>query len=120
VWILGEWEPSWELGDPARQEGKKADSWRQTVEEDRPSRIPQDSGGGLVTTPSHVDAQSERCCALYNCCHIRKNHNRNRVLLYYLFQENKSLGSKTPFAFILWCTGSCVEHNTYIETAAYI
>ncbi len=40
-----------------------------------------------------------------------ENHNRNRVLLYYLFQENKSFGSKTPFAFILWCTGSCVEHN---------
>jgi hypothetical protein len=40
-----------------------------------------------------------------------KAHNRNRVLLYYLFQENKSFGSKTPFAFILWCTGSCVEHR---------
>ncbi len=40
-----------------------------------------------------------------------KAHNRNRVLLYYLFQENKSFGSKTPFAFSLWCTGSCVEHR---------
>jgi hypothetical protein len=26
------------------------------------------------------------------------------VLLVYLFQENKSYGSKKPFAFILWCT----------------
>ncbi len=28
----------------------------------------------------------------------------NNVLLDYLFQENKSYGSKKPFAFILWCT----------------
>jgi hypothetical protein len=28
-----------------------------------------------------------------------------------LFQENKSFGSKKPFAFILWCTRSCVEHK---------
>jgi hypothetical protein len=31
--------------------------------------------------------------------------------LYYLFQENKSFGSKKPFAFILWCTRSCAEHT---------
>jgi hypothetical protein len=77
------------IGDPARQEGEKAGNWCQTVEEDRPSRMRQDSGGGLVTTPSHVYAQSACRCALYDCHHIRKNHNRNRVLLYYLFQENK-------------------------------
>jgi hypothetical protein len=41
------------------------------------------------------------------------NHNRNRVLLYYLFQENKSFGSEKPFAFILWCMRSCVEHTHY-------
>ncbi len=28
----------------------------------------------------------------------------SNVLLVYLFQENKSYGSKKPFAFILWCT----------------
>jgi hypothetical protein len=35
----------------------------------------------------------------------------SRVLLYctYLFQENKSYGSKKLFAFILWCTGSFVS-----------
>jgi hypothetical protein len=32
----------------------------------------------------------------------------------YLFQENKSFGSKKPFAFILWCTRSCVEHSNYV------
>jgi hypothetical protein len=34
----------------------------------------------------------------------------NSVLFDYLFQENKSYGSKRPFAFILWCTRSHVEH----------
>ncbi len=28
----------------------------------------------------------------------------NSVLLVYLFQENKSYGSKKPFVFILWCS----------------
>jgi hypothetical protein len=51
-------------------------------------------------------------CVVHYCTN---NPNRNRVLLYYLFQENKSFGSKKPFAFILWCTGSCVDHNTDIH-----
>ncbi len=85
--------------------------------------MPQNTGDGLVTTPSHVYAQSKCHCSLYSSYHT-KNHNRNSVLLYYLFQENKSFGSKKPFAFILWCTGSCVEHTicvrailTYIRVA---
>ncbi len=32
------------------------------------------------------------------------NCNENNVLFWLLFQENKSYGSKKPFAFILWCT----------------
>ncbi len=51
-----EWEPSWKPGDPARQEGEKVGSWHQTVEEDRHCRMPQDTGDGLVTTPSYVYA----------------------------------------------------------------
>ncbi len=35
----------------------------------------------------------------------------NGVLSVYLFQENKSYGSKRPFALILWCTRSRVEHR---------
>ncbi len=35
----------------------------------------------------------------------------NNVLLDYLFQENKSYGSKKPIAFIFWCTRSRVEHS---------
>ncbi len=72
--------------------------------------MPQNTGDGLATSPRDVYAQSECYCALCNNCYTY-NHNRNRVLLYYLFQENKSFGSKAPFAFILWCTGSCVEHR---------
>jgi hypothetical protein len=70
----------------------------------------QNIGDGLFTTPSHIYAQSKYHCALCINYHIN-NYNRNRVLLYYLFQENKSFGSKKPFAFILWCTESCVKHS---------
>jgi hypothetical protein len=116
VWTLGKEEPSWKpgkSGDPARQEGEKAGSRHQTVEEDRHHEMPRNMGDGLVTTPSYVYAQSTYYCALCISFHIN-NHNRNRVLLYYLIQENKSFGSKKPFAFILWCTGSCVEHTIRI------
>ncbi len=111
MWILGKWAPSWELGNPACREGEKAGSWHQTEEKDRHSGMRQDSGGGLVTTPSHVYAQS----VIVHCIIIivSKDHNKNRALLCYLFQENKSFGSKTPFAFILWCTGSCAEQNLF-------
>jgi hypothetical protein len=78
--------------------------------------MPQSKGDGLATTPSHVYAQSMYHCALCINYHIN-NHNRNRVLLYNLFQENKSFGSKKPFAFILWCTGSCVKHTSRPATA---
>jgi hypothetical protein len=39
----------------------------------------------------------------------------NSVLSLYLFQENKSYGSKKPFAFIPWCTRSSVRHNNCFE-----
>jgi hypothetical protein len=57
----------------------------------------------------HQATFMHRVSIVVQCVVITNNHNRNRVLLYYLFQENKSFSSKKPFAFILWCTGSCVE-----------
>jgi hypothetical protein len=76
---LGKWEPSWKPEDPARQEGEKAGSWHRTVEEDRHNGMPQNMRDGLVTTPSHVYAQSKCHCAF--CSKYRtNNHNRNRVL----------------------------------------
>jgi hypothetical protein len=85
---------------PGRQEGERAGSWHQTVEEDRHYKMPQKSGDGLATTPSHVYTQSTYHCAL--CINYRtNNHNRNHVFIVILFQENKSFGSKKPFAFIL-------------------
>ncbi len=77
-----------EAGGPARQEGEKTSSWPQTVEGDRHGRMPQNTGDGLAKSPRDVYAQSECYCALRNNCHTY-NHNRNRVLLYYLFEENK-------------------------------
>jgi hypothetical protein len=72
----GKWKPSWnpvELVDPAREEGEKAGSWHQTVEEDRHHKMPQNIGDGLATTPSHVYAQSMFHCALCINYHIN-NH----------------------------------------------
>jgi hypothetical protein len=78
------------------------------------TKMPQNIGDGLATTPSHVHAQSMYHCAL--CInYLNNNHNRNCALLYYLSQENKSFGSKKPFAFILWCTRSCVKHSYSIH-----
>jgi hypothetical protein len=114
--VHGPWGNGSHLGSLGSREawptrgGGKTGSWHRTVEEDRHYKMPQKLGDGLATTPSHVYAQSTYHCAL--CINYRiNNHIRNPFSLYYLFQENKSFGSKKPFAFILWCTGSCVEHN---------
>ncbi len=93
MWILGKREPSWKAGGPARQEGERVGSWPQTVEEDRRSGMAQNTGDELATSPRDVYAQSECYCALCNNFYTYI-HNRNRVLLYYLFQENKSFGSE--------------------------
>jgi hypothetical protein len=98
------------VGGPDPPGGGRADSWHWTVEEGRHYKMPLNTGDGLATTPNHVYAQSMYHCVLCINYHI-DNHNRNHVLLYYLFQENTSFGSKKPFVFILWCTSSCVEHN---------
>ncbi len=44
----------------------------------------------------------------------------NSILPVYLFQVNKSYGSKKPFAFILWCTTSRVRHSRYYQDNAWI
>jgi transcription elongation factor len=59
VWILGKREPCWKLGGPACQEGEKAGSWLQTVEEKRHSEMVKDAGDGLATPSRDVYAQSE-------------------------------------------------------------
>jgi hypothetical protein len=66
VWILGKMKPSLKPGGPARQDGEKADSWLQTVEEDRHSGMVKDAGDGLATSSRDVYAQSECYCALCN------------------------------------------------------
>jgi hypothetical protein len=66
VWILGKRKLSWKPGGPASQEGEKAGSWPQTVEEDRRSGMAQNIGDGLATSPRDVYAMSECYCALCN------------------------------------------------------
>jgi hypothetical protein len=119
VWTLGKWEPSWRLGEtggPVRQEGERVGSWHQTAEEDRRYKMPQNIGDGLATTPSHVYAQS----MIVRCALINTPTTKTGIMIYcnYLFQENKSCGSKKPFAFILWCMRSCVEHSKGFEWVA--
>jgi hypothetical protein len=63
VWILGKTEPSWK---PGGQEGEKAGSWLQTVEEKRHSKMASEAGDGLATSSRDVYAQSECYCALYS------------------------------------------------------
>jgi hypothetical protein len=78
--------PSWELGelrDPARQAGERTGSWHQTVEEVRRYKMSEGTGDGLVTTSSHVYAQS--MYYMYIVCInslCLNNHNISRVLLY--------------------------------------
>jgi hypothetical protein len=55
-----------EAGGPARQEGEKAGSWLQTVEEKRRSEMAKDAGDGLATPSRDVYAQSECYCTLYS------------------------------------------------------
>jgi hypothetical protein len=49
------------------------------------------AGDGLATASRDGYAQSE--CFVHCTAVIQYNHDRNRVSLYYLFQENKSFGT---------------------------
>ncbi len=89
--FLGYPSSLYKTGGPARQEGEKAGSWLPTVEEDRRSKMAKITGDGLATSSRDVYAQSE--CCVHCVAVIHYNHNRNCVLLYYLFQANKSFGS---------------------------
>jgi hypothetical protein len=65
--ILGERNPSWKPGSPARHEREKAGSWLQAVE-DRHSGMAKNTGDGLATSSRDVYAQSEGYCSLCNSC----------------------------------------------------
>ncbi len=91
MWTLGKREPSWKPGSPARQEGEKAGSWLQTVEEKRRRRWLKTQETG---SPHLQETVMHRMSAVVHCIVVTQyNHNRNRVSLYYLFQENKSFGT---------------------------
>jgi hypothetical protein len=72
-------------GYQALQEGEKADSWLQTAEEKGHSDMAIDAGDGL---PQLQETFMHRVSAIVHCTAvIQYNHNRNRIPLYYLFQE---------------------------------
>jgi hypothetical protein len=72
-----------EMRDPARQAGERACSWHRTVEEVRRYKVSEGTGDGLVTTSSHVYAQSmyHMCIMCLNSLCFN-NHDMSRVLLY--------------------------------------
>jgi hypothetical protein len=99
VWILGKKEPSWKPGAWPVRRGKRlavgSGQWRRRDI----ARWPKEQEMGsthLQETFMHRVSAIMHCIAV-----IQYNHTRNRILLYYLFQENKSFGTDLPFAFIL-------------------
>jgi hypothetical protein len=113
--VCGSWGNGSHLGDwgtrPARRGKRQAVGVREWRRIDIAECVKTQEAG----SSRHQATFIHRVSVIVHCIIvvISENHNRNRVLLYYLFQENKSFGSKTPFAFILWCTGSCVKHNLF-------
>jgi hypothetical protein len=86
AWTHGEMGPSWMLGelrDPARQAGKITGSWPQTVEEVRRYKMSEGMGDGLVTTSSHIYAQSMYLMYIV-CINLLcfNKHYMSHVLLY--------------------------------------
>ncbi len=92
--MCGSWRKGSHLGSrggPACQEGEKAGSWLQTVEEKRHRRWPKAQETG---SPHLQETFMHRVSAIVHCIAVTQhNHNRNRVSLYYLSQENKSFGT---------------------------
>ncbi len=72
--------------------------------------MPEDKADGLGTTSRLRHAQSMYHCECQSTV-ILIIVIVNSGLPVYLFQENKSYGSKKPFAFILWCTRSRFGHS---------
>ncbi len=110
--VCGSWGNGSHLGNrgtrPARRGKRRAVVIRQWRRIDIAGWVKTQEAG----SSRHQATFMHRVSVVVHCIIIvtSENHNRNRVLLYYLFQENKLFGNKTPFAFILWCTGSCDEH----------
>jgi hypothetical protein len=88
VWILGKREPSWKPGGRAARRGKRlAVGFRQWRRRDI-ARWPKTQETG---SPHLQETFMHRVSAIVHCIAVLQyNHNRNRVSLYYLFQENKS------------------------------
>jgi hypothetical protein len=65
--------------------------------------MPEDKKDELgVTSRLHYAQSMYRRCIVVHIDHCKLNSvTVNSVLLVYLFQENKSYGSRKPFAFIL-------------------
>jgi hypothetical protein len=111
--MCGPWGKGSHLGSQGSQKARPArrgKRWAVGIRQWR--RI--DITGCLKTwetgSPQHQATFMHRVCIVGHCILITTSTTKTGIM----FQENKSFGSKKPFAFILWCTGSCVKHS-YIE-----
>ncbi len=91
MWILGKTEPSWKPGGRPARRGKRqavgSGQWR-GIDVVRWLKIQEMGSPHLQETVMHRVSVIVHCVAV-----IHYNNNRNRILLYYLFQENKSFGT---------------------------
>jgi hypothetical protein len=71
------------------------------------------TGDGLVTTSSHGYAQStyHMCIMCINSLCLNNHDVSPCFTVLICFRRINHLAVKIPFAFILWCTRSCVEHS---------
>ncbi len=104
----GTW-PTWQGGGWA----VSTQQWRQVDVH----RMPEDKEDGLGATSRLRQTQSMyhyECQSTVTLMIVIVNS----VWPVYLFQENKSCGSKKPFAIVLWCTRCHVGH-TYNTSNKY-
>ncbi len=92
--VCGSWEKGSHLGSqgarPARRGKRRAVGFRQWRRIDA-ARWPKTQETG---SPHLQETFMHRASVIVHCVAVvHYNHNRNRVLLYYLFQENKSFGT---------------------------
>jgi hypothetical protein len=106
-----------EEGDPAHQAGKKMGSWHHTVEE---IRHPQDvrrhgDWARHDTTKAPLCTEYVSLCVLCAsiCCTLDDCSREPYLTVSICFRRINHMAVKKPFAFILWCTRSCVRHSTH-------
>jgi hypothetical protein len=104
--VRGPWGNGGHLGSRGSQgtrPARRGKEWTVGIGQWRRVDVARCLGAQETGSSKHQATFMHRVCIIVYCVSVYhiNNHNRNCVFLYYLFQENKSFGSKKPFAFIL-------------------